>query len=435
MGQYAILLVIAALLTGGGFLINAQRHTGAAQEATALYSYDSFAREAAQVGLERVGRNLVRQPSAWSGGAAAMDALFGVSGTHTRGGHSTPYDVEIVAVDMGTPPANTQPVTDPDRVEVVATGTANGTVHVVRAVYERGYTNVGTPPAFRYAIAADDDLDLQGSIHIAGSIHTNQRLESTGDRFSITGTATYTGSWDGDNTGRYSGGVAQSERVDIPPIPMPPAIITRQQNAPVNKQGRVTGPYTMSASDNPGTAVSNGWYGVTGKGTAAAPYILFVNGDLTVSGDVRLPGHVRIYVTGNFSMGSNSKLSQIPPAVSSGTFPGNDATDAQVFEFRDQRLPEGNTIGLYVGGRVEMDGTPFLAAQLYSEGDVVYRGGGTKMILGGVVSRGQIVVQGTPKVYYTRAGAPTYDPGLNLMQPDGLVLVSYREWSRRPADP
>lgn len=437
MGQLSVLLLVGALFAGGLVLLSAQDHTVSAAETTAEYASDFLAREAASLGVQRVVRNLVAQPAAWSSDAAAMDGLFGEGGVHRRGGYATPYRVRVTAAYLGTPPAPGAPITDPDRVEITSTGQAvtgaDTTDYVIRAVYERGYTNIGVPPALRYAILADDDLTLQGNAHVVGSIHTNTDLGSIGNGFSVNGAATYTGGWDGSQGDNYTGGTAYQDRIDVPAVAIPPATFTLQKNGTGGKKV-----FEIRAVDNPrdvngdgAAAVSEGWYGVTGKGTEAAPYVLYVNGNLTISEDIRLPGHVKIYVSGNLLINSNARLTQVQPGTPLPV--PNTATDAEVLAWRDT-YARTNTIGVFVGGSTEFNGTPFINAQLHSEGDVVYKGGGNKLVLGGVVSRGQIVVQGNPRIYYNQAATSVFDPGYNLMQPDGLVLVSYREWGERSSD-
>jgi hypothetical protein len=425
MGQLALLLALGALLLLGVVLLNTQRAAGDADDTAAAYHTDRLAREAALVGLQQAQRRLNADPDGWALFASDPDAaraLFGVPATTVDG---ATYAVALDSVLLGSGPG------DPDEAWVTATGSYGGydpgvdaegaTVFTVVAKYEKGYTDLGTPPSMRAAIITDQNFDIRGNAIVSGDIHANGTVNSSGSSFDVLGQGSYTTSGGSFDPDRFTGGVAQSDSIPVPDVTIPPASYHYLHN----------GNLALSASNDPAGTLAQGWFGVTGKGTAADPYVLVVNGNLTVSGDVRLLGHCRIYVTGTMTMNGNASLSPV-----SATPPNaNTATNAQIQTWIDTNLPGGSTIGLYTGGDVTVSGTMFLAAHLYTHGAVRYTGGGHKLLIGGITSQGSLDLRGNTKVFYTDANASIFDPGLNEEVPDGLRLIAYREWVQRPSDP
>ncbi|MEM1115571.1 MAG: hypothetical protein AAF594_07545 [Bacteroidota bacterium] len=433
MGQFSVLLVLAGLFTGTLVLLGAQRHTEAAETVTLEYTADFLAREAAQVGMNRVVGTLARSAGAWSSDVAAMNLAHGVSGVHHRGGHENAYEVTVARVTLGTPPAAsgappcpaTAPGALPSQVEVVARGTAapltgTETSYTIRAVYEQCYADIGIPPSLRYAAASEDDLTIEDPLRIIGNAHTNEDLE--GDTtFSVSGTLSYSAPRPA-NAPEVDGRASQQPPVELPGVAFPPDGITLQQD----------GAFTIDQAANPGTAVADGWYGISGKGTVTNPYILFVNGDLAIAGDVRLPGHVRIYVTGDFSMGRDDRLSPLQPGVA--LIDPRRRSDADIESWVTTQMPEGGTIGVFVGGSVDVLEAPFVAAQIYAGQDLEYQGGPAGMVVGSLVARGRLRLAGRSTIFHTDASTSAYDPAHRTIQPDALALVSHREWAARSSD-
>lgn len=447
MGQLSVISVIGALLLSGLLIFNAQRTTADAGDELSAYHVDRLAREAVQVGLKQVERNLTDHIEDWEMWTPDPDdqnaarALFEVPET-TYGDYGATYSATLDNFTFDP--------SESDKAWVSVRGTLSGwnaatssiapTYFRVQAVYEKGMTDVGVPPAFRFAILAEDDLDLIGSTNVVGAIHTNSELLGTGNGFTVNGPATYTEGWDGENPNRYGGcpdpecPPQQSPRIEIPPIDFPPATYHHSVNSTHGDSNNdMKKAFALNPTNSPGTLIPDGWFSVTGKGTKNDPYVLYVNGNLRIDGDVRLPGYVRIYVDGNFEIGSNAKLSSLTSDVDVPN--ANEATDDEIIAWRDANFPDGSQIGLYINGKANLDGTPLLAASVFAEEDVIYKGGGNKMVVGGVVSRGQLVMQGNPKIYHNPASASIWDPGIDKEVPEGIRLIAYREWVCRPDSP
>lgn len=441
MGQFAVIFVLSSLFLGGVLIYNARSSTSEAEAETTAYHGDRLAREVAQVGLEETKRKLAADVdgwAVWTSSPTAVQTQYGSTGTHEDGA----YTVTIDNMTIVPPPLpNSGPVTVSDKVWVTSTATYNvwnpdanafrDTQFIIKATYEKGYTDRGLPPAMRDAIVSDETIDIRGNVQISGGVHTNGELTSSGGTFDVYGTGTYTGS-ESANDGRFQGGVAYQDSVIIDPVTIPPAAWSyRTSPAPAA--------YSLSpATDPTGTPpqlISAGWDPVptdatptvTGKGTSTDPYILYVNGNLTIDGDVRLRGFTRIYVNGTVTVNGNAALA---PVLGTLPDPNQDVTSAGTWA--ETNLPNGSMTGIYAIGDITLSGTCFVAASLWTRGAVRYTGGGHKLLVGGITAHDPLDIRGNAKIYYTQASRSIWDPGSNLYVPEGLRLIAYREWAQRP---
>lgn len=438
MGQYAVILVISALFLGGILLFNARASTGAAGEETTAYAGDRFAREAAQYGLEQTERKLaadVTNWALWDTDPNVVRNQYGSSGTHGE----SDYTVTISDMEIAPPYSGSGPVTDSDKVWVTATSSFNvwnpssasheDTHYIVEAVYEKGWTDVGTPPEWRRAVVANN-LCLQGSTRIAGDIHANGELcGNPSNAYIVEGQGTYSGSLSPrTNVGNFEGGVAEGDPIPVPPVVIPPL---------AERDCTVTGsPYALNGELN--ITISDGWLcGVTGQGTASNPFVLVVEGNLEINGAVHLKGHVNIYATGNVTLQSNPILTPLDASVSMP----NGNSDMEVIQaWAYQHLTDsngefiGSTLGIFAQGNIHLQGTPKVIAHLYTNGSVSYGGSGNGFLIGGILARGNLALNGSPPIFYTEANETLF-PGANVMVPEGVRLIAYREWAERPDHP
>lgn len=429
MGQYALLIVISALLLGGIVLFNAQQKAQEADDDLTEYHEDRFSREVALVGLKRTERLLASEPDDWdlyTSDPTAAQAMYG-SGTttYTKGALTGTYQVTYDGYTAKTG-------TTPELAYVTATGVYNGQRYIARAVYEQGETDIGVPPSMRESIVSDNRLYINGNVKVSGSVHTNDCLDSNGNSFDVYGQGTYTGC-EGANDGRFTGGVAQQDSIYIDPVTMP-TTFTHQTPAAT---AVAFGAQTVQLPVNAITANVPGFPAMTGKGTAAEPYILVIRGNLDINGDVRLirgfdgagkplQGHIRIYVNGDFNMNGNSVLAPI-----TGTLPSQGTPIATLDAWRTANMPDGGSIGVYATGNIVLTGTITALAHLYANGNVQYKGGGQKMLMGGITTKQDIELKGNSQVYYTDPNSSVLDPGGDTQTPDGIRLAAYREWSTR----
>ncbi|MEM1043946.1 MAG: hypothetical protein AAGI91_15130 [Bacteroidota bacterium] len=447
MGQYAVILTISAILLGGVLLYNARAATSDASAALGAYQTDRVAREASQIALRDAVRRLNDRPDDWTDVLSTAQARFNVRDVvyEMGGGISVTYSDSLTEMYLGDP----ADPSDPDRVRLRVKGAFDSwnettqsvepTDFVVEAVYQRRWVDVNVPGGFRKAVWSAQDLTVGGTAEILGDLHTNGTLGSSTSTFAVYGTGTYTGSTSADAS-LFSGdpAVGRRDSIRVPPIDL--TSITPDATKPTWTLTPSQGPKN---TDPPGDSLVNGWLkngaglDVVGKGTADAPYVLLVNGDLTVSsdvsgGEVQLPGHIRIYVSGDFTIDSDASLSAVNEPRPSLT-----ADTTVLRQWIDDNVAGGVTLGLYVAGDVQISERTFLAATIYTQGTVVPPiGTGPRVVIGGLLARQPVAVIGNTRVYFAEPVDGVVDPGIypavSRRAPEGIRLVSYREWAERP---
>ena len=437
MGQYALLAVLAVMTIGAVVLFNAQKTAQAADDDLTAYHEDRFSRELALVGLKRTELRLSQNPGTWSLKAtddAAAQSLYGApTTTYTKGRLTGTY---TVTYDQYVPKTGTTPAL----AYVTARGVYDGQRFTVKAVYEQGQTDLGLPPQYRQSIVANERLYLNGNVEISGPIHTNDCLDSSGNSFNVYGSGTYTGC-EGANDARFSAGLAQSDSIHVPEVVMPNTFDHRtaaNTNVSLSTQtttlttAGITAALRTGGGNGNGNGGGNGGtstpttFTVTGHGTQADPYVLVVQGNLTLDGDIRLLGHIRIYSTGSITVAGNTQLAPV-----TGTLPDQFSTISQTMAWRDANLPNGSTIGLFARGDVTLSGNCTIVAHVYANGEVNYSGGGHRIVLGGITTGSPLEVRGNAQIVYTQANTTVVTPGGNTNTPDGVRLASYREWATR----
>ena len=423
MGQYAILIVLSAVVLGGVVLYNAQQKVQGADDDLTEYHEDRFGREVALVGLKRTERLLSQNPDLWdlktTNNAAAQDSFASPTATtFTKGAFTGTYQVTYDSYTAKT-------ATTPELATFTSEGVYDGKTYTIRATFEQGVTDIGVPPTMRDAIVSDNRLYINGNVQVSGGVHTNNCLDSSGNSFNVFGQGTYTGC-EGANDARFSGGVSQQDSIAVPPVTMPASWV-HEEPAAVGLGAQIVQLPTQPI---------NGSFAFNGSGTASNPYVLVVRGDLDINGDVRLirgfsgptplQGHIRIYVDGDFNMNGNSVLAPV-----TGALPSQGTPVATLDTWRAANLPDGGSIGVYATGNIVLTGTITALATMYANGEVQYKGGGQKMVIGGITTKQTIELKGNSQVYYTDPNSSVIDPGFNYKTPDGIRLASYREWATR----
>lgn len=431
MGQFALILSISGLLLAGVLLYNGQMRTSEAQSVADEYSVDRLAREAAQVGLRQVVGRLNAEIDQWSSDLAVAQARFNIPPTDYQG---ATYRVVIDNMTLGATPA------DPDRVWATVTASydswnsgaqaVGATDFIINAVYEKGLRDIGVPPGMRNAVQTDEDLDIRGNACVSGGVHANGDLATSGGAFRILGEGTYTTTQSSNHSQYFSGGIAQSDSVYIPLVPIPPAAYTHTITPP-------TGTYVLNASTDPATTLADGWHGHTGYGVQGDPYVLYINGNLSISGEVRLIGYSAIYVSGSVSIGGNSTLSPVPASAGLPEVTSNMTCEqkmAAIASWVNQHMPNGSQIGIYAGGNITMGGNTNMVAHLTTNSSFTYTGGGNtnRLVIGGITAQNELEMSGNVMVHYTESSVDIEVPGDDRMVPEGLRLVAYREWAERP---
>lgn len=421
MGQSSVILVLAATMTVGVLVFAALRHTGDADEELAGYQYKVLAREAATTGINLTVRKLVDDPDNWAVTPAAYEFT-------DESYYGAQFTVTVTAIH-------------PDTVDVVSTGTDESGTHVIEARYAKGFTSLGVPPALRYAIISDEDLTLNGRANIMAldessnaNVHANGDLTSNGNNVHVEGYGSYGPDGSGtvnpahaidtvfdpnvDENGP-SVNMYEYEEIDIPSLDpseyntIPPATL-------------------ITAGDTTLTGVidAQAWASALGYpaevGTEAHPFLLYVNGNLSMSGGVTMLGYVQVVTYGDITISGNVTATTTPP-------PASNASEAEWDAWAALNLnAAGNTtIGFFANGDLTVSGNSAVVGQLFSNQTIDLNGGGGQKVnvIGGVTSANvNINVNGGMNIRYAQISTSTLLPGWTQIVPEGVRLVNWAEW-------
>ena len=282
--------------------------------------------------------------------------------------------------------------------QIVSVGSYNGSIDTVAAVVQ--FPNVGgnqVPQFFKYAIATDHNLSLNGSTNIVddgntqwnADVHTNQNFSMNGNNL-IKGFLTYVGTATSNPT--------KNLQTKIIPNQNPQNLANYRQTSPVNIPTFDASKYKSLA-----TEVHNGDYTVNGGnitlGTKTNPKIVYVGGNLTLNGSIT--GYGAFIVQGNITLNGNVQINSSDPSCSN--------------------------LGLYAVGSVTVNGNVTIQSQIYANGNVTLNGNAS--VYGSITNKGSLVLNGNINIYYRPAnGNLTAEfwqtPGQNSKRP---VLLSYYE--------
>ncbi len=386
MGK-AVLIAILAFSIGGVInTFNTRRTLNETENREALHQHQVLARNVALVGY-----HLARQRLSESQTSTTFTGAF-ESGT---------YDVTVEVA--GT------------RATVTSTGTVldardNAVTALVQASFKTDDSLIPEdPPAFmQYALISDLNLNLNGNIlgeilvtgderaTLNANMHTNGNLHIDGNSVFVAGFGTYVGSGSANPAKALQNsfqpnynptgesGAHQTLAVDIPDFDA--AAYTSR----LTIDTLTTGLTELAGSYAPG-------------GTREHPYIWYVQGDLTATGNTTMDGYVMFIVEGDAVFNGNMQA-------------GNSGYNG----------PDESSIALYVGGSVELGGNTEVYGQIFAGGDVVFMHG-TPRVYGSITTKGAADLRGNPKIYYRKAS-----PALTTIWEDldeiRWTLETYSEW-------
>jgi len=430
MGQTSIIIGIAATIMLGIILFTSQRTSNDTDMALADYTYKVLAREAAVTGVNLTVRKLVADPEDWTVGA------YGFAKTAY---HNAAFTVIVTAID-------------PDTVDIRSTGTDQTGKQIIQARYAKGYSTIAVPPAFKYAIISDQDLTLNGQAEVLSvddgsnaDIHANGALTSNGSKILVEGYASYDG---------VGGSATVNPEKAIDEIFVP----NSDTNDTVDEDGNpievsnlveaeyidipVLDPYLYDEAPEESNFVTLGDTALTGTtdfiawgneidptlniGTAENPFLLFVEGNLTISGGTTMLGYVQVVTRGSISISGNVTSSVVP-------VPDKNASDEVWADWTAANLDAaGSTkIGWYAAGDITISGGSSVVGQLFSNSSITLNGGGGQdmNIIGGITSSNiDINVNGGIVIQYAEISEKVVIPGFTLIVPEGVRLMAWAEW-------
>jgi hypothetical protein len=275
----------------------------------------------------------------------------------------------------------------------LVTSTANfmGVTHTVRSVIQIT-TSESIPPALRYALLTNGDLELTGNLNIHddnntswnADIHTNSAMKLRGNN-TVTGYGTYfsgiesSPSKNADGTFQPNVSMGGPVHHQAPKVPLPEIDPT--------KWAAIA---TKVISGNPTLS------GNISLGTKENPEIWYFTGDVHMSGTIS--GYGVFLVKGNLFMTGNCSLTTIDPS--------------------------GNTLGIIVGGDTEVHGNVNVEANILTKGN--YLSTGNCSVTGSIVAGGESDMRGNVEIRY-RPPLAKLTSKIWAGEPKRPAIVSYYE--------
>ena len=369
MGKAAMMVLLAYTITAAYGRTSSTSTRMNTEHSVGRHQTEVLARDAALAGFE-----------------SAKQALAGTFGTRTFNGT---YGSAAYSVGVGMNVAG-------DTARLRSTGSAvDGRGQTVRytvsgrVAREAVYSMADVPPPFmQYALLVEGDLTLGGDIlvdtfRVVGdtsaannaNIHTNRNLRVNGAAALVRGFGTYTGSANVNRPERIfrpydaptgASTLNASARVDIPAAAFSAPAIALAAGGAASPRRTTTG-----------SAVLSGTYDFRTLGaTRENPYVWYVTGNLSVSGNVLLHGYVVFVVAGDITLGGNARA---------GLADG----------------PAESHVAWYAGNDVTLQGNGEIWGQIFAKDDVTFQG--TPQIYGSVTVGDQATIGGNPKLYNVSA--------------------------------
>lgn len=253
--------------------------------------------------------------------------------------------------------------------QINVVGRVNNKSITMKSIIQMPNVTANPPRFLQYAVATGQNLSLNGnvSIHadnsnVNANIHTNSNFQMNGVN-SIAGFLTHTGTAHSNPASRLN--------TNITPNVNPDGLSSHSQTAQIAIPDFNPDDYLAQA-----TTVYNNNVTLSGNrslGTKDNPQIIYVGGDLTLSGSIT--GYGVLIVKGNININGNVSIT---------------AQD-----------PTGNNLGLYTKGNINMSGNVTVKAQIYAQQNVNFNG--NVKVYGSVTTKGVVNFNGNVNVYYRPA--------------------------------
>lgn len=443
MGYSSLLYAIGAIALGGLLLLSMYQGTNEVGTDQAVYHQQAQARTAALTGLNLVARRLADSTD-WS-----LTGVLEIDST-AYGGTSFRVDLDqanwtTVCGVTTTPPPQDYTIA---RAIGYAAGTGGRPERVeIDVCYVREYVSPNVPPAFQRGVFVNSDLTLDGDFRVlslnAGAnadVHSNGDIEVYSDDVRVEGHGTYAPGGSGTNYSSEdidtifgpavdeNGGDAnlyETEAIAVPPLTIdhyrdPAASYCTGSSDPTCGQyGPPTYPIPGDTTIAGGTIDATS-VGCSNCGTADAPITLFVDGNLTITGDLTLPDNIQFVVKGTIDIGANVTASGTSP-------PGYSASESAWSSWAQGNLTSGETtIGFYAGGGITVTSGATVVGQLYSNGNVTLQN--STVVIGSVTALGSVATSGAVTVRFAQLAQGSVLPGQQWQVPGGVRVVAYSEW-------
>ena len=265
--------------------------------------------------------------------------------------------------------------------QINATGIVNNKVVSIKSTillqHGSGSQSIAAPPFLKYGIISDQSITMNGNILIRddnnpllnANVHTNSNFQMNGVN-TIRGFLTYVGNAHSNPSWRLNTSFIPNVNLDNLPVHRKVSTINIPPFDPDN--------YICKA-----TQIHLGNLSLSGNrtlGTKEQPQIIYVGGDLTISGNIT--GYAAFIVRGNININGNVSITS--------------------------QDPTGNNLGLYTRQNLNVNGNVTLRAQVFTNQNVNL--GGNSKVYGGITAKGTINFNGNVSIFYR-------EPTLQLTHP------------------
>ena len=482
MGQLSLLLVIAAFFIGGIVVYNANTSATRADEKVWEHQYHVIARDAATTGMARAVRVLGEELNQdWSVDASTALNALSTPQTYESGTYTVTYttgscsgsvnNANLTTMLSSIFPSYPTGYSAPrDLIEIQATGTINGSTggdtkqsHRIVACYLQTDFNDPQPPSFQYSFISNEDFDFNGGPEIqaylegSGSVHSNEEMD-LGPKVVIDGHATMTDTVNSVN----KGSVASFGKGNmIPMVQFDPEDFRISNGGNIPEIGSGSSVTDAFRYDSGSMTFSDGMMTLSppsGGDKAGDPWVWFIDGDLTVSGNAHLvlPQWTTVVVNGklNVQAGANVTVTPtLPPARNAypGGANGDALYDADLRAWIGTQLldDEHAPLAWYVDGDeqwlagegddrdnqlddVVIGGGGAMIGNIYTNGDFkLDGGGGGTNLVGSIAAYGEILGNGGGNgnnFWFLEVGQENIIDGV-LLPGKQIVRLALAEWT------
>jgi hypothetical protein len=457
MGKLSVILVFAAILTGGTLVFNMQRTSLDTDSRLAYQQAQFFAREAAFAGMEIEMRESIRlvapgnPPTGFSSGFSVPfqpyeGAFYSVNAV--RGSCPNVANWDSLGTLYNYPSVSAGLLMDVTSVGRYGTG-ADAIYHEVNGCYVVINAASSTPPWSEYAFISNEDFTFNGAVSVdtiagLGNIHSNGTMD-LGPQVRIAGNVTYVESGT-TKPGTETGSFQPGEGVSM--TPFDPYEVTYMPDASLGHRIESASP-SISGDVTIAPSTWNGSPPAAGElGSKENPYYWYINGDLTLGGTthLRLPVYTIIVITGDLTVGGSASVT-----VSEESAPASGSGSALTSWIESNLSPEGEgMLGFYVNGTyyepngsindpapggVELNGTGNFVGNVFTNGSYTLSGGGQgSNLIGSVAAYGDVTGHGgggganrARNFWYAGMADEIVHPG--TMIPSNIIsLISISEW-------
>jgi len=443
MGKLSLMLVIAAFFTSGLLVYQANTTTLNAEGRVWEHQYGVLARDVASTGMNssmRVLTHALATNTTWSPALVERSNVAHEGGTFTVEAFSDQCSI-LTNARLTSLRA---PYTGASLLEVQSTGTyaapigANAThSHRLTGCYLQADYDLFKPPAFQYGFISHGDFTFNGgptitSLDGEGNVHSNKQM-TLGPQVEIKGHATY---YQTGGTNRSTKVSSYEQGLEVPMTQFDPNVFRSQNGLPTlgsaSTTGTTTGGATFRYDAGPLTLSSNsqitiGYNPMPADRGSSKPFVWFIDGDLTINADLKLPGYTIIMATGKVTFSGQSE------ATVTGTTPANNATPAQLKTWVESQLINGHPpLAWYAGGDVKINGTPNVVGNFMTNGNFELDGGGSGgNLVGSVSAYGNITANGGGSgnnFWFVEIGDQTVIPGV-MLPGKQIVRLALAEWT------